>query len=65
MVVAEQLTARLLLIPGEPGSNPVIGNFYFTFVYFREFVEKAKNERKRGWEWTIKKPLIEWNIISA
>ena len=32
-VVVAQLAERLLPIPEDPGSNPVIGNFYWTFVY--------------------------------
>ena len=32
-VVVAQLAARSLPIPEDPGSNPVIGNFYWTFIY--------------------------------
>ena len=32
-VVVAQLAARSLPIPEDPGSNPVIGNFYRTFRY--------------------------------
>ena len=32
-VVVAQLAARSLLIPEDPGSNPVIGNFYWKIIY--------------------------------
>ena len=47
-VVVAQLTERLLPIPDHPGSNPVIGNFYWT-IYCQLLVEKTKI--KRG-NWT-------------
>ena len=32
-VVVAQLAERSLMIPVDPGSNPIIGNFYWTFIY--------------------------------
>ena len=49
-VVVAQLAERSLTIPEDPGSNPVIGSFYWTFNYCKLFVEKTKI-RKRGREW--------------
>ena len=47
-VVVAQLTERLLPIPDHPGSNPVIGIFYWT-IYCQLLVETTKI--KRG-NWT-------------
>ena len=43
-VVVAHLTERSPPIPGNPGSNPVTGNFYWTFIYCLLFVEKTKNK---------------------
>ena len=32
-VIMVQLAERMLLIPEDPGSNPIIGNFYWTYIY--------------------------------
>ena len=46
-VVVAQLAKRSLPISKDPGSNPVIGNFYWTFFYCLLFVEKMKIKKKR------------------
>ena len=42
-----QLAERLLPIPKDLGSNPIIGNFYWTFIYCQRIVEKRKVKKKR------------------
>ena len=42
-----QLSERLLLIPEDLGSNPVNGNFYWTFIYCWLFVERTKIKKNR------------------
>ena len=47
MVVA-QLAERSLMIPEDPGSNPVIGNFYLNIYLLLMFVEKTKIKKKEA-----------------
>ena len=39
-----QLTERSLMIPEDPGSNQVIGNFYWILIYSYLSLEKTKKE---------------------
>ena len=41
-----QLAERSLMIPEDPGSNPVIGNFYLNIYLL--FVEKTKIKKKEA-----------------
>ena len=41
-VVVMQLAELSLPSPEDPGLNPIIGNFYRTFIYCSLFVEKMK-----------------------
>ena len=43
-----QLVARSIEIQKDPGSNPVIGNFYWTFIYCQLFKEKTKINKKEA-----------------
>ena len=52
MVVA-QLAEWLLMIPEDPGSNPVIGNFYLNIYLLLTVCRKDENKEKRGREWPI------------
>ena len=47
-VVVAQLTGRLLQIPEDPSSNPVIGNFYCTFYFLLTVRRKDENEEKEA-----------------
>ena len=47
VVIVAQLAAWSLLIPEDPGSNPAIGNFYWTIIYCQLFVEKTEINKKR------------------
>ena len=49
-VVVAQLVEQLLPLPEVCGSNPVIGNIYIDqlFTVNCAFIEKTKNNRKRG-----------------
>ena len=47
-VVVAQLAESSLPIPEDPGSNPVMGNFYWTNIYRQLFVEKTKNKEKEA-----------------
>ena len=46
-VVVAQLTVQLLPLPEDPGSNLVIGNFYWTIISCQLIVEKTKMKKKR------------------
>ena len=50
-----QLTAQLLVILENPGSNPVISNFNWTIIYCWLFLEKSKVKKKSPREWPIYK----------
>ena len=52
-----QFEERLLPIPKEPGSNPVIGNFYWTFIYCQLFEEKDENKEKEAGNGPFKKKI--------
>ena len=54
-VVVAQLAERLLPIPEDPGSNPVMGNFYWTINYWQLFREKTKNKEKEARNGPFKK----------
>ena len=47
MVVA-QLAERSLMIPEDPGSNPVIGNFYLNIYLLLTVCRKDKNKEKEA-----------------
>ena len=49
-VVVAQLAEQSLLIPEDLISNPVIGNFYGTFIYCKLCVEKTKIKKKRAFQ---------------
>ena len=55
-VVVAQLTAQSISIQEDPGSNPVIGNFYLTYLPLTVCTKDEK--RKRGRQWPIKKIFI-------
>ena len=42
--VVAQSTTRLLLIPENPGSNPVIGNSYWTIIFLLTVCRKYEKE---------------------
>ena len=48
-----QLAERSLMIPEDPGSNPVIGNFYLNIYSLLTVCRKDENKEKRGREWPI------------
>ena len=45
--VLAHLTAWMLPVPEDPGSNPATGNFYWTVNYCWLFVQKTKINQKR------------------
>ena len=47
-VVVAQLTKRPLLIPEDPGSNPVIGNCYWTHLLLTVCRKEENNEKEAG-----------------
>ena len=47
-VVVAQLTAQLLPIPEDPGSNPVIGNFYWTYLLLTVCRKDENKEKETG-----------------
>ena len=47
-VVVAQLMARLLPIPEDPGSNPVIDNFYWTYLLLTVCVNDENKEKEAG-----------------
>ena len=47
-VVVAQLAERLLPIPEDPGSNPVIGNFYMGHYLLLTVCRKDENKEKEA-----------------
>ena len=47
-VVVAQLAERSLMIPEDPGSNPVIGNFYLNIYLLLTVCRKDENKEKEA-----------------
>ena len=47
-VFVAQLTAQSLLIPEDPGLNPVIGNFYWTYLLLTVYRKDENKEKEAG-----------------
>ena len=47
-VVVAQLAERSLTIPEDPGSNPVIGNFYLNIYFLLSVCRKDENKEKEA-----------------
>ena len=47
-VVVAQLAERSLMIPEDPGSNPVIGNFYLNIYLLLTVCRKDENIEKEA-----------------
>ena len=57
-VVVAQLAERSLTIPEDPGSNPVIGNFYLNNYLLLTVCRKDENKEKEAENGPFKKKMF-------
>ena len=60
-VVVAQLAERSLTIPEDPGSNPVIGNFYLNNYLLLTVCRKDENKEKEAH--FLKRLFLSFNFI--
>ena len=55
-----QLAERSPMIPEDPGSNPVIGNFYLNIYLLLTVCRKDENKEKEAENGPFKKKIQRW-----